>query len=92
MRSLRLSTAVVAAVFVCLSIMQFSTVAQFTRRTPNMFPPMNACAFPYGLCTSADPSGVACKERCLSAQGRNFNNGICITNPGTCMCCFRFGI
>ncbi|CAN7109467.1 unnamed protein product [Brassica rapa subsp. narinosa] len=86
MGTLRMSTAVVAAVFVCLSIMQSSTaVAQFA-------PPINLCVIPYGLCTSADPSGVVCKERCLNVEGRNYVDGICMTNPGTCMCCYRMAV
>uniref|UniRef100_A0A0D3A544 Knottin scorpion toxin-like domain-containing protein n=1 Tax=Brassica oleracea var. oleracea TaxID=109376 RepID=A0A0D3A544_BRAOL len=85
MGSLRMSTAVVAAFFVCLSIMQSSTVAQFA-------PPMILCATPYGLCTSADPSGVVCNERCLNAEGRNYVYGVCMTNPGTCMCCYTIGV
>ncbi|CAN6920882.1 unnamed protein product [Brassica oleracea] len=88
MGSLRMSTAIVAAFFVCLSIMQSSAaVAQF-----QFAPPMILCATPYGLCTSADPSGVVCNERCLNAEGRNYVDGICMTNPGTCMCCYRIGV
>ncbi|CAN7071166.1 unnamed protein product [Brassica oleracea var. botrytis] len=86
MGSLRMSTAIVAAFFVCLSIMQSSAaVAQFA-------PPMILCVTPYGLCTSADPSGVVCRERCLNAEGRNYVDGMCMTYPGTCMCCYRIGV
>ncbi|KAJ0239507.1 Defensin-like protein 99 [Hirschfeldia incana] len=82
--SLRLSTALVAAVFVCLSIMQSRTVAYYP-------PPPDMCVFPYGTCSSSDPSGETCKERCLTSDRGNFDDGICITDPGSCMCCFGFG-
>lgn len=63
----------------------WGAVAQFA-------PPINLCVIPYGLCTSADPSGVVCKERCLNVEGRNYVDGICMTNPGTCMCCYRMAV
>ncbi|KAL0727296.1 hypothetical protein Bca4012_023389 [Brassica carinata] len=84
MRSLRLCTAIVAAIFICLSIMQSPTADA-------IFPPPMKCVFPYGSCSSSDPSGETCNERCLKSDKGNFFDGICITNPGICMCCFRFG-
>ncbi|CAN6913774.1 unnamed protein product [Brassica oleracea] len=85
MRSLRLSIAALAAVFVCLSILQ-------STRAVAAFPPSVKCIIPYGQCTPADPPGETCNERCLKSERIHTEGGQCITNPGYCMCCYDFGV
>ncbi|CAN6986763.1 unnamed protein product [Brassica rapa subsp. trilocularis] len=85
MRSLRLSIAVLAAVFVCLSILQ-------STRAVAANPSSIKCIIPYGLCSPADPPGETCNERCLKSERISLKGGKCITNPGNCMCCYDFGV
>ncbi|WZY69194.1 hypothetical protein YC2023_001434 [Brassica napus] len=88
MRSLRLSIAVLAAVFVCLSILQSTRGSEAVAASPSSV----QCIIPYGQCKPADPPGETCNERCLKSKRIHTEGGKCITNPGYCMCCYDFGV
>ncbi|CAA7031013.1 unnamed protein product [Microthlaspi erraticum] len=85
MEGLRLSTVVVAVVFICVSVLLLSPIEVEGK-----------CDFPYGFCPLWESTSV-CEEKCLkfkTRSGETFYGGECrpsgkiITLMMNCYCCY----